>query len=243
MNDEGKKTRYPLPFARDQAHSLLRTLAPYCERIEIAGSIRRQAPTAGDIELVAIPRWEDGQPQRDMFGDRGPAPRVNALLAYLRSAGITTRDDDARYIRIGAHPIDEPITSLRLELDEPPAKLGMRIPVVTSISALSEPGNDALIGEQVDSIPVDLFLATPRNWGNILMIRTGSASFARAMLARWKAVSAGGFSRDGMLHRFVSPINTPEETDVFRLCEVPFVEPPYRVDELALVDALRRSAR
>ena len=28
----------------------------YCERIEIAGSIRRRAPWVGDVELVAIPR-------------------------------------------------------------------------------------------------------------------------------------------------------------------------------------------
>lgn len=31
-------------------------LAPSCERIEIAGSIRRRWPTVGDIELVAIPK-------------------------------------------------------------------------------------------------------------------------------------------------------------------------------------------
>jgi len=32
------------------------TLAPYCERIAIAGSIRRRKPQVKDIELVAIPR-------------------------------------------------------------------------------------------------------------------------------------------------------------------------------------------
>jgi DNA polymerase/3'-5' exonuclease PolX len=31
-------------------------LAPYCDRIEIAGSIRRRNPSVKDIELVAIPR-------------------------------------------------------------------------------------------------------------------------------------------------------------------------------------------
>ena len=31
-------------------------LAPYCERIEIAGSIRRKKPDVGDIEIVAIPK-------------------------------------------------------------------------------------------------------------------------------------------------------------------------------------------
>ena len=40
-------------------------LAPYCQRIEIAGSIRRQRPQCGDVELVAIPRMiPDG-----LFGD------------------------------------------------------------------------------------------------------------------------------------------------------------------------------
>jgi len=31
-------------------------LEPYCDRIEIAGSIRRQCKDVGDIELVAIPK-------------------------------------------------------------------------------------------------------------------------------------------------------------------------------------------
>ncbi len=31
-------------------------LAPHCDRIEIAGSIRRRKPDVGDIEIVCIPR-------------------------------------------------------------------------------------------------------------------------------------------------------------------------------------------
>lgn len=31
-------------------------LLPFCERIEIAGSIRRRKPDVGDIEIVAIPK-------------------------------------------------------------------------------------------------------------------------------------------------------------------------------------------
>lgn len=34
-------------------------LAPYCEKIEIAGSIRRKKPDVKDIELVAIPKPYD----------------------------------------------------------------------------------------------------------------------------------------------------------------------------------------
>lgn len=35
---------------------LIQCLAPYCERIQVAGSIRRRRPSVGDIELVAIPQ-------------------------------------------------------------------------------------------------------------------------------------------------------------------------------------------
>lgn len=34
-------------------------LAPHCDRIEIAGSIRRRKPDVGDIEIVAIPKPYD----------------------------------------------------------------------------------------------------------------------------------------------------------------------------------------
>lgn len=34
-------------------------LMPYCERIEIAGSIRRERPEVKDIEIVCIPRLKD----------------------------------------------------------------------------------------------------------------------------------------------------------------------------------------
>jgi DNA polymerase (family 10) len=47
--------RVPLPIAREVARRLVAALAPACERVEIAGSIRRGADTVGDIELVAIP--------------------------------------------------------------------------------------------------------------------------------------------------------------------------------------------
>ncbi|WP_298266060.1 hypothetical protein [uncultured Lutibacter sp.] len=41
------------------AEKIKKQLAPHCERIEIAGSIRRKKPNVGDIEIVAIPKPYD----------------------------------------------------------------------------------------------------------------------------------------------------------------------------------------
>ena len=49
-----------LERARAIAEELKELLAPACEQIEIAGSIRRRKPDVGDIELLCIPRFEEG---------------------------------------------------------------------------------------------------------------------------------------------------------------------------------------
>jgi DNA polymerase/3'-5' exonuclease PolX len=51
--------------ARAIAERAKASLAPFCTRIEIAGSIRRRKPVVKDIELVAIPR----QLPSGLFGD------------------------------------------------------------------------------------------------------------------------------------------------------------------------------
>lgn len=60
------------------AQSLMDTLAPACERIEIAGSLRRMKTTVKDIELVAIPAVIS---QPDLFGN--PIQTTNRLIELL----------------------------------------------------------------------------------------------------------------------------------------------------------------
>jgi hypothetical protein len=60
-------------------------------------------------------------------------------------------------------------------------------------------------------------------------MRTGSAGFSAHMLATWKRVTRGGYSENGYLHRADGiPVVTKEETDVFSLCRMKFVEPEQR---------------
>lgn len=58
------KTRLPLSRAEQLANAIVAELAPGCERIEVAGSIRRRKPDVGDIEVVAIPKMGT-----DLLGD------------------------------------------------------------------------------------------------------------------------------------------------------------------------------
>jgi len=59
------KTKIALSEAEAIANKLIAILAPYCERIEIAGSIRRKKPEVGDIEIVTIPKMFS---ENDLFG-------------------------------------------------------------------------------------------------------------------------------------------------------------------------------
>jgi len=54
--------RRPLAEALNIATSIAAELGPHCKRIEIAGSIRRQRPTIGDIEIVCVPLPYDASP-------------------------------------------------------------------------------------------------------------------------------------------------------------------------------------
>lgn len=54
-----------LEKAKAIAEELKGLLKPACEIIEIAGSIRRQKPFVGDVELLCIPKFIDGVDQLD----------------------------------------------------------------------------------------------------------------------------------------------------------------------------------
>jgi len=62
-----ERVRLPLATASGLALEVVKLLRPSCERIEIAGSIRRGKPDVGDIEIVAIPKFEERERRLDMF--------------------------------------------------------------------------------------------------------------------------------------------------------------------------------
>jgi DNA polymerase/3'-5' exonuclease PolX len=78
MSDTG--TRLPLAEAEILAGEIVSLLAPYCERLEIVGSIRRRKADIGDVEILAIPRFQEWA-SATLFGD---PERVNTLDCFCR---------------------------------------------------------------------------------------------------------------------------------------------------------------
>lgn len=79
---------------------------------------------------------------------------------------------------------------------------------------------------------VDLFSCTPENWGNTLLIRTGSAEFSQWMVTgrnNGGALPDGYGHVGGRLHQGGHIIPLYEEQDWFDICGLPFVPPAERV--------------
>jgi DNA polymerase/3'-5' exonuclease PolX len=83
------------------------------------------------------------------------------------------------------------------------------------------------------SIDIDLFITTPEKWGVIFMIRTGSAEFSHRMVTprnQGGLMPSNYHVKDGRVwHKAdTSPIDTPNEIDVFRLWGMAYIEPKDR---------------
>ncbi len=82
-----------LSEARDIANKVLEHVTPAMDRIEIAGSIRREKPVVGDIELVALVANQEKLLQ--LLGDVGQTikPSVPGVIPW-------TPKPDSRYVRV-----------------------------------------------------------------------------------------------------------------------------------------------
>ncbi len=180
------KVKRPLVEAERIAGLIVTDLAPYCDRISVAGSVRRRKSSeVGDLELVAIPARGAG----GLFGDIA----TNLLWEHLHASEryrFTKGDNpDGRYYQLAlvAYP----------------------------------------------DLQVDLFLAEADNWGLTLLVRTGSAEFSTAALARWKRRQGIGPEQAGsvggrLVRRDGEVVPTPEEEAVFELLGMPWIAPEQR---------------
>ncbi|HEV2704936.1 MAG TPA: hypothetical protein VGV59_03370 [Pyrinomonadaceae bacterium] len=84
--------------ARLIAEHLVKEMMPFCERAEIAGSIRRGCQDVRDLEIVVIPKWQEKP--LGMFPDGGG--RTNELLRWATRAELL---GDLMWIKTGTAEI------------------------------------------------------------------------------------------------------------------------------------------
>ena len=192
--------RWPLVFARQVAEVLQARLEPACERIEIAGSIRRQKPTVGDVELLCIPRVERVV---NLLGE--PLVELNHLDELL--AWLLTCDYQA-----GTALVSGGLLHKRPNING---------------SFAYGPKNKLLVHAPT-GLGVDIFTADVRNWGMSLMIRTGSAQFCARFMARLKALGKHGHAYGGITLADGTELECPTEEVVFRELAWPWMPPTER---------------
>ena len=142
------------------ASIVVKALEPYCDKIEVAGSVRRQRPIVNDIDLVVIPR------------DR--------------------RNLDLALMRIGNYKMS-----------------GMKIARV-----------------EMDSIPLDIYFATPETFATLLLVRTGSKenNIRLATLAKkrgWRLAASG----DGLFNEKGKRIAGDSEESIYEALGLPYQQP------------------
>lgn len=204
-----------LPWTLSQAtpiaDEIAERLAPFCDRVCVAGSIRRRSAVVHDVELVVIPsRRQRWVPLFDDIDVRPPAPPVDELDEYLNDlehrADIRKRRD--RRGRLFWGPSDKRI--------------------LWRYGAASDAW-----------IPLDIFGAIEPTFGAKLALRTGPFEFSKRLVtprAKGGLMPDDLEFRRGGLYRFDTSTNarfrtfvpTPDEETLFRELGLPYVAPEHR---------------
>lgn len=82
------KVRFPHEAALKVAGELLEHLTPLCDRVVIAGSLRRKKNEVGDVEIVYVPRFIEWPNPEDIFRQPVATNCVDHILRLLIDAGI-----------------------------------------------------------------------------------------------------------------------------------------------------------
>lgn len=88
LPEKSDRPSWPLVEGRAVAEEIVSLLSPYCERITIAGSIRRQKPRVRDIEILYIPKEKRVLDCRELFRDPMLVEWTEEKLFDLEKTGV-----------------------------------------------------------------------------------------------------------------------------------------------------------
>jgi DNA polymerase/3'-5' exonuclease PolX len=118
----------PLEYAQSIAEHLVKRLTPHLQRVVVAGSVRRETPNVGDLEIVGEPYLN-----ADLF-DEGGTPILEGLRAELLTIGRFVKNGN-RYMRVH---FPKPDVYADIFLVSPPAQWGSILAIRTGPSTLSK---------------------------------------------------------------------------------------------------------
>lgn len=201
------KTRIPLVQAERMAALIAPILSPFCERIEIVGSLRRRLATnstepIGDIEFLAIPKIVPGEPVPTLFSDdpSETTEPIDLLHEFLLNQAKEAEEWFPRHnLRGGVSSMGRLIKHLHFQ----------------------RPG--------LEAIKVDIFTCTPDQWGILSIVRTGPERFCKQLMTQRRF---GGFCPDHLWFRnwqivFANgeqAMDTPTEESVFAAINLDYLD-------------------
>lgn len=199
------QTKIHLSDARLAAEAFCGMIDSVCDRIEVAGSIRRQSALVGDLEIVCVPRLTT-DPTTLIAGEP-----ISALDRHIERLAFFPRGHSET---------------------EPPVKFNTNAPANGSrYKRLIWRGRSG----PIEKIKIDLFaVMPPAAWGALLAIRTGPADFSKMLVTKRSnggAMPDGLQQRTGALWGPRGKIDTPEEADYFAAIGIPYWPPEDRTAE------------
>lgn len=220
-----RQTRMSLEQARGLALALVNLLSETCERIEIAGSIRRKAQYPNDIELVIVPRqWEltshGGRPDLranvfemlcDVMLNEGileKRPDRNGNSAWGEKSKRAIFYHEGQYAPADLFSVVEPAQwGVIYALRTGPGKFNRHLVTSQWFRGVC-PKNRKVSGGQVWELPPH-----PREQESLA------------------AMPSSKFLRVAKINPAIKPIPTPEEQDFFRELDFPWWPPEERTEE------------
>lgn len=119
--------RMPRHVAMPIAERVLDTLRPVITRGVIVGSLRRERPDVGDIELLVEPRSTPA-----LFGD--PTYDAESVRRVVEMDVGRVRVGGSRHMRVALH--DDPSIAVEIFLAHPPAQFGSLLAIRTGPAEL-----------------------------------------------------------------------------------------------------------
>ena len=144
-------------------------------------------------------------------------PKINGIVNRIKIAGSIRREkDEVKDIEIVCIPDPEKILEFAQFVE------GLK-------KIKGEATGKYTQRELPEGINLDLFMADEKNFGLIMMIRTGSWEYSKRMM--WECKTRGFYVKDGYL--FETSSNqlqlVEEEADFYRICNIKYTEPKLRI--------------